>query len=270
VTEQAPSPPPTDPANEAFWRGILLGTDPRYRNARRWLKHVPGAPRCQLCTAPFEGFFSPWMRRLGREQWHRNPRYCHFCFSVLESTNGGAEIECSLLFADVRGSTGIAERMPATEFRDLLDRFYRAAAAILVTHDGIIDKFVGDEVVAVFIPALANEAHASRAVTAATAILAATGHGDPGGPWLPVGIGISTGVAFVGSVGMGSHLEFTAIGDIVNTAARLAGAAGAGEILLTMPAVERANVDLSGIERRELDLKGKRLQVEVAVLRGRS
>jgi adenylate cyclase len=267
MADQERSPGATDPAIEAFWRGILLGTDPRFRKSRLWLKHVPGAPRCRLCGAPFEGFFRPWMHRIGREQWHRNPKYCHFCFSILEASNGGAEVECSLLFADVRGSTAIAERMPATEFRDLLDRFYRTAAAILVAQDGVIDKFVGDEVVSFFIPALANDAHASRAVAAATAILAATGHGDPGGPWLPVGIGISTGVAFVGSVGLGAHLEFTAIGDIVNTAARLASAAGAGEILLTMPAVERANVDLSGVERRELDLKGKAVQVEVAVLR---
>jgi adenylate cyclase len=261
-----PTPQPGEPRNEEFWRGILLGTDPRYRNARRWLKRVPGDPRCQFCSAPFHGLFSPWMRTIGRGQWHRNPRYCHRCFSVLEAFNGGAEVECTLLFADVRGSTALAEGMPATQFRQLLDRFYRTATEVLINQDGIIDKFVGDEVVAIFIPALSNEAHASRAVAAATGLLAATGHHDPGGPWLPLGAGVATGVAFVGSVGSGGHLEFTAIGDVVNTAARLASAAGAGEVLLTMPAVERANVDLAGVERRSLDLKGKALQVEVAVL----
>jgi len=267
MADEVPEAPQSDPGREAFWRGILMGTDPRYRSSRAWLKHVPGGTRCKLCAAPFEGLFTPWMRVIGRRQWHRNPRYCHFCFSILEAQNGGAEIECSLLFADVRGSTALAEGMAATQFRDLLDRFYRVAADILVAQDGIIDKFVGDEVVAIFIPALAYEAHASRALAAATALMAATGHDDPRGPWLPIGAGIATGVAYVGSVGSGTHLELTAIGDVVNTAARLAGAAGAGEILLTMPAVGRTEIDSSAVEHRHLDLKGKSSQVEVAVVR---
>jgi adenylate cyclase len=261
-----PSLPPTSPDREAMWRGILLGTDNRYRSSRLWLKHVPGAPRCHFCAAPFGGLFAPWMRAIGRGSWHRNPRYCHRCFSVLEASNGGAEIECSLLFADVRGSTTLAEGMPATQFRGLLDRFYRTATEILVDRDGIIDKFVGDEVVAIFIPALTNEAHPSRAYLAAKDLLAATGHRDPVGPWLPVGVGIATGVAFVGSVGSGAHLEFTAIGDIVNTAARLASAADTGEILLTAAAAERADVVADHPDRRTLDLKGKAQGVDVVAV----
>ena len=157
--------------------------------------------------------------------------------------------------------------MSATEFRHLMDRFYKVSSAILYEQDAIIDKYVGDEVVAIFIPALAQDAHAGRALAAATALLKATGHGDPGGPWLPVGAGIATGVAYVGAVGAGEHVEFTALGDIVNTAARLAGSAGAGEILVTVPALERSNIESAGLERRNLDLKGKSVGVEVAVVR---
>jgi len=258
--------PPTNADREAMWRGILLGTDHRYRSSRLWLKHVPGAPRCQFCAAPFSGLFAPWMRAIGRGSWHRNPRYCHRCFSVLEASNGGAEIECSLLFADVRGSTSLAEGMPATQFRGLLDRFYATASEILVARDGIIDKFVGDEVVAIFIPALTNEAHPSRAYMAARDLVAATGHTDPTGPWLPLGVGIATGVAFVGSVGSGAQLEFTAIGDVVNTAARLASAAGPGEILLTTTAAERSDIDPEYAERRTLELKGKAQHVDVVAV----
>jgi adenylate cyclase len=258
-----------EPRNEEFWRGILLGTDPRYKESRWWLKRLPSAPRCKLCAAPFRGAFVPLMKAQGRTPWHRNPSYCGFCFRIIETEFGGAEIDCSLLFADVRGSTALAEQMPATAFRKLMDRFYRVATDILVEKDGIIDKYVGDEVVAIFIPALvADDGHAARALEAARALLAATGHDDPAGPWLPVGAGIATGVAYVGGVGSGAHVEFTALGDIVNTAARLASIAGAGEILLTMPSVERAALDASGLEHRTLDLKGKSLQVEVAVVRG--
>ena len=98
-------------------------------------------------------------------------------------------------------------------------------------------------------------------------LLGATGHEDPGGPWLPVGVGIASGVAYVGSVGTGDHVEFTALGDVVNTAARLASTARAGEVLLTMPAAGRADIDVSSLERRGLDLKGKSHHVEVAVIR---
>jgi adenylate cyclase len=260
------APAERHPEHDAIWRGILEGTDPRYRNWRTWLQRLPASHRCHMCAAPFRGPAAPFMRFLGRAPWHRNPNFCKNCFALLEHAGGGAEIECSLLFADVRGSTTIAERMSATEFRHLLDRFYRVSSAVLYAQDGIIDKYIGDEVVAIFIPALAQDAHAARAVAAAQGLLRATGHGDPGGPWLPIGCGIATGVAYVGAVGSGEHVEFTALGDVVNTAARLAGAANEGEILLTIPAVERSNVATDGLARRSLDLKGKSVAVDVAVL----
>ncbi len=83
---------------------------------------------------------------------------------------------------------------------------------------------------------------------------------------MPIGCGIATGVAYVGAVGSGEHVEFTALGDVVNTAARLAGAAKEGEILVTLPALERSNVAAEGLARRSLDLKGKSVAVDVAVL----
>ena len=257
-----------EPRNEEFWRGILMGTDPRFRDTRRVLQHLPSAPRCKFCAAPFKGMFVPLMKAQGRRPWHRNPNYCEFCFKIIEAEFGGAEIECSLLFADVRGSTALAEQMPATAFRKLMDRFFRTATEILIDKGGIIDKYVGDEVVAIFLPAIAEGGPPAGALAAARAMLAATGHDDPAGPWLPVGAGIATGVAYVGAVGSGSHTEFTALGDIVNTAARLASVAGAGEILLTMPTVEGAQLDASTLEHRSLELKGKSLVVDVAVVRG--
>ncbi len=253
---------------EPIWRAILLGTEPRFRRTRKLLKHFPSAPRCKLCAAPFAGPFGPVMRAIGRPRWSGNSKYCAYCFRVVEALHGGAEIECTLLFADIRGSTALAERMTTTGFRQLLDRFYGIATRILVDQDGIIDKYVGDEVVAIFVPALTQEAHASRAVDAARELLAATGNADSGGPWLPVGAGIATGVAFVGSVGTSEHRELTALGDIVNTAARLAGAAGAGEILLTIPALEKAGLGSAGLPRRTLDLKGKAEPVDAAVIAG--
>ena len=189
------------PSADEVWRGILLGTDPRYRDSKALFTKLPGNPRCYMCSAPFKGPGSVVARRMGRRPWAKNPHYCSMCFQVIEHQHGGAEIDCTLLFADVRGSTALAETMRPSEFRAILNRFYDAAAEVLHEHDAILDKFVGDEVVAIFIPALSGDRHAVRAVMAGQALLRATGHGDAAGPWLPLGVGIHSGVAYVGAVG---------------------------------------------------------------------
>jgi adenylate cyclase len=197
-----------------------------------------------------------------------NPNYCGICQAWLDRHHGGAEVELTFLFADVRGSTGLAERLSATEFSDLLGRFYEIAARIVIAHEGLVDKFVGDEVVALFAPPFAGPGHARAAVRAAQDLLDETGHGTASGPWLPVGAGVHTGVAFVGSLGEGDVAEFTAIGDAVNTTARLASTAGAGEILVTRAAAEAAGIPFEGAERRHLDVRGRVEPVDVVVLRG--
>jgi adenylate cyclase len=264
--ESTASPTLVSPETEAIWRGILVGTDPRYRDSYAFLKRLPGSPRCKLCSAPFKGAGALVARRMGRRQWAKNPHYCEACFALLEHQHGGAEIECSLLFADIRGSTSMAERVTATEFRRLLNRFYEAAARVLFEHEAILDKFVGDEVFAIFVPAFTGSEHGGRAVTAALELLAATGHGQPGGPWLPIGIGVHSGIAYVGAVGEGPSTTVTALGDPVNVAARLASAAGAGELLVSDVTAKTAGVDDAALEHRDLDLKGKSERVPVVVL----
>jgi adenylate cyclase len=171
-----------------------------------------------------------------------------------------------MLFADVRGSTGLAERMTPGDFSDLLNRFYEVAAAVLVEREAIVDKFVGDEVVGLFVPGMSGLDHAAKAIDSAVALLEATGHGLVDGPWLPVGAGVHTGVAFVGSVGDKGVTDFTALGDTVNTTARLASVAGAGEILVTRAAADAAGF-VGGSERRRLELRGRTEPIEVVVLR---
>ncbi len=252
--------------DEEFWRDFLTRGDSTERKVRRIFKRIPQGPRCKLCAAPFAGVGAPLMRMIGKRPSDKNPTMCNSCFDFIVRNHGGAEIECSFLFADVRGSTTIAEGMSATSFRGLLDRFYSTASAVVVDYDGSVDKFVGDELVAMFFPLLSGERHAARTVEAARALLAATGHADEAGPWVPLGAGVHTGPAWVGAVGDGAHVELTALGDTVNTTARLASAAKTGEILVTTTAADAAGLE-PGLERRSLDLKGKALPTEVVVLR---
>lgn len=257
---------PGGETDEAFWRDFLTRGDAAERRVRRIFARLPNGPRCKLCAAPFAGVGAPLMRMIGKRPSDKNPDMCNSCFSFLASHHGGAEIECSFLFADVRGSTALAEGMSATQFRGLLDRFYATATAVVFEHDGSVDKFVGDELVAIFFPLLSGERHAARTVEAARALLVATGHADPAGPWLPLGAGVHTGPAWVGAVGDEAHTELTALGDTVNTTARLASVATAGEILVTVAAANSAGLDPT-LERRSLELKGKEASTEVVVLR---
>ncbi len=255
-------PRPEPDSHEEIWRAILLGTDPQYARVRSRLKHLPSPPRCKMCAAPFAGIGGPLMRLLGRGPWSKNPKYCGNCYRVLTRMHGGAEIEASVLFADVRGSTTLAEGISATEFRRRLDRFYEVASAIIVERDGIVDKFVGDEVMAIFIPALARDGHAARAVDAGVDLLRAM-RAEGGIDALPVGAGVHTGVTFVGAVGEPPVTEITALGDVVNTAARLASAAAAGELLVTDGSARAAALPTDDLVSRALELKGKAVPVRV-------
>jgi adenylate cyclase len=257
-------PGPADPYTEEFWREFLTKGDPRERRLRRLFKRLPHGPRCQMCAAPFEGIGAPVMRMIGKRRSEWSPTMCTSCNEFMARHHGGAEIEATFLFADVRGSTALAERMGSAAFHDLLDRFYSTASAAVFDHDGMVDKFVGDELVSMFFPLLTGDRHAARAIEAARGLLIATGH--PAAPWVPIGAGVHTGRAWVGAVGEGVHTEITALGDAVNTTARLASVAPAGEILVTTAAADAAGLD-GTLERRSLELKGKERATEVMVLR---
>jgi adenylate cyclase len=250
---------------EEVWRTMLSDPNPMNRQ-RRIFARIPSAPRCKFCTRPFGGPGGALMRAFGRGPWTKNAKYCGGCFRSLRQRHGGAEVQCSLLFADVRGSTALAEKMRPRDFNRLMGRFYDTATDVLVARDAIVDKFVGDEIVAIFVPSMAGPQHARVAVEAAIELLRRTGHGEAQQPWVPIGGGVNTGEAYVGAIGEGPDTELTAMGDAVNTTARLASAAGAGEILVTNAAFDAARLGNKNVERRSLLLKGKTDPVEVAVL----
>jgi adenylate cyclase len=182
---------------------------------------------------------------------------------------GGTELEISMLFADISGSTALAEGMRAAEFSRLLNRFYKQSTQALIRTDAYIDKFVGDEVIGLYFPLFAGKNHAAAAVQAAREMLRVAEANHAAGLALPIGIGVHTGVAYVGTVSgtEGSVTDITALGDNVNITARLASQAAGGEALISDAAYAAAGLDFANVEQRQLELKGKSERIGVRVLK---
>jgi adenylate cyclase len=257
---------PTDPTLEEQWYKMLTEGEPIPRRLYHIHGWLPSDPRCKICGSPFKGWGGFLMHLMGRDQSRYNPRFCEKC-KVFEHP-GGAEVTLSMLFADVRGSTTLAEGMSAREYSQLINRFYKMATHVLIQTDALVDRLLGDEAIGLYLPGFAGPEHSRKAIQAAQELLSLTGHSDSKGPWLPVGVGIHTGPAYVGVVGSEeSTADFTALGDNVNITARLASQAGAGEILISDASYSASGLDIHGLEHRQLELKGKSEPIGVHVLR---
>jgi adenylate cyclase len=223
------------------------------KRLRRIFRMLPRDPRCKFCNAPFRGAGGAIVRAVfGKQQSVLNPRYCNMCDEAMRQFPGGAEVPMSMLFADVRGSTALSEKMSPTEFSQLINRFYTGSTKIIVEEDGLVEKLAGDSVAAFWGAGFAGPDYVLRTIQVAQNLLRAMERQE-----IPVGIGVHSGVAYFGAMGTADGLtEFSAIGDEVNLAARLASKAGAGEIIISERALREAGIDCSGLESRTLDLKG--------------
>lgn len=219
------------------------------------MRRLPSDPRCRLCRAPYGGIGGRIMRRVGFGPSRKNPGLCNTCFE--KAPLGGVEMEIGVLFADVRGFTSLAEDMAPNEVAELLNRFYRSAAGIL-TRSAIIDKLVGDEVMALYLPLLLAERWEEEMLRDASDLLTAVGFGSSAEPWLQLGIGLDIGRAFVGNVGADDVKDFTALGDVVNTAARLQSSAAAGQIVMSERLFTRLPSRSTDASSKHLAIKGKR------------
>lgn len=252
---------------EDEWRAYLDGTHYRIVWGRRLFGRIPWAPRCTVCLAPFAGPGGVAFRAIGIRRWEKNPNVCTDCIRDLARHEVmGTETEISFVFADVRRSSELARELDALEFARVMQRFYRIASDVLLDHRAILDKFIGDEAVAFFMPFMTGPDHAGSAIRAARELMNSVGGGDLGGMNVRLGMGVNTGSTFVGMVSSGSGHEFTAFGDAINVASHLAAVAGAGEILTTDATVRAARMPSDGLERKSVDLKGHRLDAIVLPL----
>jgi adenylate cyclase len=234
------------------WRSHETG----FAGAISWLLRVlPHGPRCAICAAPFAGPGRWIVGPLGYRPSRKNPTVCATCVEF--SPPGGMKMHTGVLFADLRGFTARSAGADPQEVSMLLRRFYRCAEDVLFP-DALIDKLIGDEVMALYLPDLKKSFSdgdvPSLMLEHARGLLRAVGYGSGEEPFVEMGIGLDLGEAFVGNIGQRALFDFTAVGDVVNTASRLQGHAAGGEILLSTRVAEGLPALLG--TPVELELKG--------------
>ena len=165
-------------------------------------------------------------------------------------------MEIGVLFADIRGFTAWSEKTSPTEATERLNLFYGLAGRVLAQDDTFVE-FVGDQVMALYLPDFPSlrDNTPEVMVAAARRLLRETQGGE--GESVPVGVGIHMGVASVGNVRKGGVKDFTAVGDVVNTAARLQSCASADQIVVSNKIYERVLATCPDAQPRSLEVKGK-------------
>jgi adenylate cyclase len=187
---------------------------------------------------------------------------------------GGDKRAIAVLFSDIRGFTALSESMNPDDMATLLSEYFTEMVDCVFRHGGTLDKFMGDAVMAQWGAPIAADDDADRAMTAALDMMRGLDELNKkwraaGKPTLQIGIGLNFGEAFAGNIGSEKRLEFTVIGDAVNTASRLCSAAEGGEILLTDEMRRALRHPPRLKERAPMELKGKAQPVPVySVVRG--
>jgi adenylate cyclase len=208
------------------------------------------------------GLFSPVFRSFGIQRSQMHPNLCTMCEGNFTRVykHKQIQIDATVLFADLRGYTRLSQELDAARMNGLLHTFYDHCSQAVWEHDGIINKFIGDAVLAIFNFPLVRKDHVLKAVRAAMELQRLcrdlkTEIGMDDEHRVGIGIGISTGTCSMGEVG-NAYKDFTAIGPVVNLASRLQTAAEPGEIRMTADVYAQVEDMLPALPARPLVLKG--------------
>lgn len=239
---------------------------------------IPQARICKGCwqqmhvPVPLRGLASLPFRAFGIRPSRMNPNTCTICELMFKHVMKARKvnIEVSVLFADLRDYTALSQSQSTETVSSLLDIFYDECASAIWEHDGLLNKTLGDAVMAIFNFPIVHPNHAEHAVLAAREIqrrcrLRHERLDTDGAGGLGVGIGIACGEASFGEFGR-SHRDLTAIGTVVNTAARAQSAAQAGQILVTKAVYDQAQRQTAGGQGQEYQLKGFEKPVELYLI----
>jgi adenylate cyclase len=249
------------PDNVKRWQAMM-------NTQRRLYSWLPSDPHCHECGIPMTGFWGNVLRFMDSAPSSFSPKLCSACEKSARHYEVGAEVELTMIFADVRDSTPLAESLGPSGFKQIIGKFYKETSKTLIERNAMVNRLMGDQVIALFVPRFVGKNHAEVAVAAAKDLLRVTGHGQGKEPWVPVGAGVHTGTAYVGAVGAADGVtEIAVLGSAANLCARLSSKAAAGEILISEDSVKSGNLDVSGLETRLLELKGVSQPVSVRVMK---
>lgn len=265
---------PDEPLSPADWESYWRFSSQRGPVAfKRILRAIPSSPRCGYCGAPFAGLGARVVGPLGYRPSRKNPNLCSVCVEL--APPGGMTLEIGVLFADLRGFTSESESETPLAVSAKLRRFYAHAEKVFLP-EALIDKLIGDEVMALYVPPLMMPAthdvddhvrgHIAQVmVDHSRQLLERAGYGTGGEPDFAIGIGLDFGEAFIGNIGDTAVHDFTAVGDVVNTASRLQAIAVAGEVVVSERLARFLPKPIGAPEL--VELKGKSQPVEVRRVR---
>jgi adenylate cyclase len=208
---------------------------------------------------PIRGPLSIPLRLLGIKRSQMNPNLCTICETNFTKVKKKKQvvIPATILFADLRGYTSLSEKTERSEVLDLLQNFYDECASAIWERDGIVNKFIGDAVLAIFNFPIMQEDHVRQAVLAGMEIQKKWRQATSERKDLStgIGVGIHTGNASIGEVGT-AYKDFTIIGPVVNLASRIQSAAGLGEVVVTEAVYHEVEDLFPQVEQRTYQLKG--------------
>jgi adenylate cyclase len=168
---------------------------------------------------------------------------------------GGERREISVLFSDIRGFTAMSEKMKPEDVVSMLNHYFKDMVEIVFRHEGTMDKYIGDAIMASWNTPVEQKDHLMRAVKTALEMQEKL-HKDAKHPF-GVGIGVHTGEAVVGNIGSEQRLEFTSIGDTVNTASRLCSKAEGGQVLIDEKTYSKIKDQVVAKKIGKIEVKGK-------------
>ncbi|MDP8922961.1 MAG: adenylate/guanylate cyclase domain-containing protein [Chloroflexota bacterium] len=198
-----------------------------------------------------------------------NPNLCNLCETKFRSVKKAQQVivPATVLFADVRGYTSLSEEVEAGDVSSMLGEFYDRCSEAIWERDGIVNKLIGDAIIAIYNFPISRQDHVKQAALSGIDLQRrCQAMTRMGGRDLPVGVGIHAGDVAIGEIGR-SLKDFTAIGEVVNLAARLQGASQPGEVLVTEQVYREVERDYPAAERRTCTLKGIAKPVTAYVLR---
>ncbi len=230
--------------------------------------HLSLSPQCGICGTVLAGPLRHLFRAIGIKRSPRNPNICSRCDTHVQE---GRLVETTVVFADLSSFTELTHELGAERTHEVVDAFLRMASGMITKHGGFIDKYIGDAVMALFNVPIRYADHARRAVAAALELQSNMASlRQRFGMELQAAVSIASGWARVGRLGSEESKDYTAIGDVVNVAARLEGKTNPGEILISHDTYEMVAADFPGVAEERLALKGFREPVAAHRLQART